>query len=160
MPAYSFQRQFAEPILAGTKGGTIRAARKVRPSGTSIGRPGGHARPGEKLSLYTGMRTKQCRLIAERRCLATDPIWLDFKRDEVLYWIGNVSELPRLTLSGSRLLDTFAVYDGFERWDALTEFWRRTPGSKLDHFIGWHIRWLPLPSLIDLTPPSGCPGNG
>lgn len=52
MVAYSFKRQFGPPILAGTKGGTIRNDRKR------------HARPGEELQLYHGMRTKSCTLIA------------------------------------------------------------------------------------------------
>jgi hypothetical protein len=45
--AYSFRQQFRPPILAGTKRQTIRADRKR------------HARPGEQLQLYTGMRTRQ-----------------------------------------------------------------------------------------------------
>lgn len=66
--AYSFQQQFAEPILAGTKGGTIRAQRSGR----------GHARPGEELQLYTGMRTKHCRLICRKPCIAVTRILLGF----------------------------------------------------------------------------------
>ncbi|MEJ0016825.1 MAG: ASCH domain-containing protein [Acetobacteraceae bacterium] len=46
MVAYSFKRDFAAPILAGIKRQTIRADRRR------------HARPGEVLQLYTGMRTK------------------------------------------------------------------------------------------------------
>ena len=48
MVAYSFKRRFREPILAGSKQQTIRADRKR------------HARRGEALQLYTGMRTTQC----------------------------------------------------------------------------------------------------
>ncbi len=55
MVAYSFRSQFAEPILAGTKGGTIRAERRGRNLGHRVVN-GGHAYPGEELQLYTGMR--------------------------------------------------------------------------------------------------------
>jgi hypothetical protein len=58
MVAYSFKERFAEPILNGTKGGTIRASRK----GPLRAATGGHAKPGEELQLYTDMRTRNCRL--------------------------------------------------------------------------------------------------
>jgi len=58
MVAYSFKAQFREPILAGTKRQTIRADRKR------------HARLGEALQLYTGMRTRQCKLIGRATCNA------------------------------------------------------------------------------------------
>lgn len=72
MPAYSFQRQFAQPIIDGTKGGTIRAPRRISPTTGNHRRAevGGHAWPGETLYLFTGMRTKQCRKIAEKTCRA------------------------------------------------------------------------------------------
>jgi hypothetical protein len=64
--AYSFQRRFVAPILAGTKRQTIRAERKR------------HARPGEVVSLYHGMRTRQCFLIAQAPCVDVQPIRLQF----------------------------------------------------------------------------------
>lgn len=147
MPAYSFQRQFAEPILDGTKGGTIRAPRKI-PVRQLVSRriplpprPGGHALAGEPLMLYTGMRTRQCRLIAEKRCLAVEPITLDLVHHQV-------------TLHGSAVvfastdnLDQFARFDGFEDWPALAAFWRATHSAEF--FEGWHIRWLALPADIE-----------
>lgn len=66
MVAYSFKAQFVEPIRAGLglptepqirpKRQTIRADRKR------------HARPGEELQLYRGMRTRQCFLIGRAAC--------------------------------------------------------------------------------------------
>ena len=52
MVAYSLKPRFIPPILSGAKRQTIRAISRRR-----------HAIPGETLQLYTGMRTKQCRLI-------------------------------------------------------------------------------------------------
>ncbi|MFK5597639.1 hypothetical protein ACFZ8E_11600 [Methylobacterium sp. HMF5984] len=51
MVAYSFKARFAAPILAGTKAQTIPAERTGRSR---------HARPGEQLQLFSGMRTKHC----------------------------------------------------------------------------------------------------
>ena len=51
MPAFSFKKQFVEPIQNGTKHHTIRAERKD-------GRV--PAKAGDTLYLYCGMRTKGC----------------------------------------------------------------------------------------------------
>ena len=53
MVAYNFQKQFADAVERGEKRQTIRAPR----------RDGRHAKVGDKLQLYTGMRTKQCGMI-------------------------------------------------------------------------------------------------
>jgi hypothetical protein len=126
MVAYSFQRRFAEPILEGRKGGTIRPDRRR------------HARPGEELQLYVGMRTKQCRLIARKTCVAVSPILLDLAFRSVV-WPG-----CRGLIHCAADLDAFARFDGFQNFDEMTEFWRQTHAVEL--FTGWHIRWLPLPS--------------
>lgn len=151
MPAYSFKAQFAEPILAGTKGGTIRAPHKApRPDAGQARRArhaanGGHAYAGELLHLYTGMRTKQCRRIAQHRCMAAEPITLRFGEG-----LGAVL-LPdkHLVLTMPPELDAFAVFDGFADWATLEGFWRSTHGADVANFEGWHIRWLPLPEAID-----------
>lgn len=132
MVAYSFQRQFAEPIIAGTKGGTIRAERR----NTQRDRPGGHARPGEMLQLFTAMRTKQCQRICDRRCIAVEPIVLNFVTDQAL--VGG------LVIWEPSKLSIFARFDGFEEWNAMRTFWAGT-----QRFDGWHIRWLPLPEGIE-----------
>lgn len=50
MPAYNFKAQFAELVERGEKRQTIRASRR-------------NAMPGDRAFLYTGMRTKACRLL-------------------------------------------------------------------------------------------------
>jgi hypothetical protein len=54
MPAYNFQKQFAPLVQSGEKRQTIRTLGKRS-----------HAQPGNKLQLYTGMRTKQCRKLVD-----------------------------------------------------------------------------------------------
>ena len=59
MPAYNFQAQFAPLIECGWKRQTVRKIRKVK---------GANAVPGGPLSLYTGQRTKDCRLLMVTKC--------------------------------------------------------------------------------------------
>lgn len=125
MVAYSFKPSFIDPILAGTKGGTIRQERKR------------HARPGEEVQLYYGMRTKNCRLIARKTCLASDPIRLDF--------IFGIVTLGALVIDGDAI-DAFARFDGFEDWKEMARWWGWTHGAPL--FEGRHIRWLPMPDEL------------
>lgn len=137
---YGFKARFAQPILDGHKGGTIRVARKIR--NEFSGRPGGHARIGERLRLYTGLRTRQCRFIAEKPCCGVAPISLHFEPKPLVHVA--LSESMRLFFTTPAELDAFAVFDGFANFAELVEFWRSTHGP-LTIFDGWHIRWLPLP---------------
>jgi hypothetical protein len=121
--AYSFRPRFARPIADGTKGGTIRADRKR------------HARPGEELQLYAGMRTRQCRLIRRARCLGVEPIALKLRGHPEIVLRGGVPILFR----GASALDRFARFDGFRDFDEMAGFWDE------DVFDGWHVRWLPWP---------------
>jgi hypothetical protein len=52
MAAYNFKPRYVPHILSGRKRHTIRDEGKRR-----------HARPGERMQLYTGMRTKACKKI-------------------------------------------------------------------------------------------------
>jgi hypothetical protein len=124
MVAYSFQQRFAQPILAGTKGGTIRADRRR------------HARPGEELQLYTGMRTKRCQLLARKTCVAVEPISISLVNRDVF--------LPasRGLIHNPQELDLFARFDGFSDFSELIAFWREVHGRL--SFSGWHVRWQDL----------------
>ena len=95
MPAYNFQRQFVGPILALEKPHTIRPERK---NPTEV---------GDALYLYTGMRTKQCKLIATTPCI-------DVK------WIGIYirPNLDPFVMIGGRVLRTFELY-GLARRDKI-----------------------------------------
>lgn len=110
MAAYSFQRQFIEPIELGTKVQTIRAVGKRR-----------HAKVGGPLQLYFGMRTAHCRkIIPDPVCSRFDRVRLNLGLRTVV--IGPDGG-PLLTSAGD--LDRFAVLDGFENWPALDDFWGR-----------------------------------
>lgn len=77
MPAYSFKLRFVPMIKSGEKSQTIRAKRKYQ------------AKPGDKLYLYYGMRTKHCKKIKEEICRNVEEI--------IIYKNGNV------TLNGEKL---------------------------------------------------------
>lgn len=141
MVAYSFKSRFVEPILAGTKGGTIRAERKARgPSN----RPGGHAYPGEALQIYTGMRTKQCRRITTRTCKAVEPISLRLNTEPWNVKAGIM--LGGRWNRGFVPLTAFARFDGFQSWAEMVLFWAEIPEG--EQFDGWHIRWDDLPEEL------------
>lgn len=137
MVAYSFRQRFVAPILAGTKRQTIRADRRR------------HARAGEEMQLYTGMRTKQCCLITLADCKQVAPIVLSF--------IGSGSvmvELPgeqgplysRMYPSRWHLMtdiDLFARCDGFNGWDDMRTFWRDECGD-ICEWRGVLLMWSPL----------------
>jgi hypothetical protein len=93
MPAYNFQKQFVPMILDGSKHHTVRPRRK-RPTV-----------PGDKLMLYTGMRTKQCELIAISQCASVVPIQI-------------FPESGDIVLDGRRFteqnISMFAAHDGFD----------------------------------------------
>jgi hypothetical protein len=122
MVAYSFKQRFVAPILAGTKRQTIRAHRKR------------HAWPEEEMQIYTGMRTKQCRLIARVICEGVAPITIDLP--------GNAVTLGGETLRGWDKLDPLAWRDGFDGWLSMRCFWLENhPDTPI--FSGVLIRWAP-----------------
>lgn len=133
MVAYSFKPSFVAPIQAGEKRQTIRLPRKR------------HARPGEPLQLFTGMRTKACRKIldVDPICTGVDEVRLDLRLDD-----------PELLVNGIPLVgvqrDRYALGDGFAvpaRICGITPFaymvrwWLLTHGRVL--FTGVAIRWEP-----------------
>jgi hypothetical protein len=121
MVAYSFKKQFAEPILTRAKRHTIRAARKR------------HARPGEEIQLYTGMRTKHCRLLGRAKCIAVLQIRIDFDERRAEFSSGHAITTPDDT-------DSFARADGFADWRAMEAFWAKEhPGIR--QFSGVMIQW-------------------
>lgn len=153
MVAYSFQPMFVPPVLAGLglklddldkfvqasdavakqppsslepKTHTIRADRGGR----------GHARPGELLQLYCGMRTKQCFKIGDARCTDVQRITLLFDMPAIM--IGDRA------IRKAYGLERFARMDGFANFFQMRDFWdRHHPGVRT--FNGWIIYWEPIP---------------
>lgn len=147
MVAYSFQKQFAEPILSGLKQQTIRLDRKR------------HARPGETLQLYTGMRTRHCRHIADKTCAAVIPIVLNFFGDGFalvgegypFLMHGDAEDAAAIGLDGlcgrfyTAHREQLARNDGFSCWAQMSAFWNEQHGpySHDEVFVGKLIGWWP-----------------
>lgn len=132
MVAYSFKARFAEPIIARTKRQTIRGTRRR------------HARPGEALQLYVGMRTKTCRklLNIDPECSGVVPAHLTFDRN-----FGPQSfRIDDREILTNQALDEFARRDGFDDIEDMTRFWFDTHasrGARQITFDGVVISWDP-----------------
>lgn len=124
MVAYNFQAQFALAILSGRKRQTIRAPRQR------------HARPGERVQIYTGMRTKGCRKLIEPdpECVSVQQVTIcDDSFGKSIIVDGVALALHEMT--------QFAGRDGFATLDALYDFFG--PRMELGQFRGVLIRWAP-----------------
>jgi hypothetical protein len=115
MPALNFQKQFAALVESGEKRQTIRAERKD-------GRM--PAKPGDIIALYTGMRTKSCRKLADVECIAVETIRISYGYITVNYQAQDEYQL--------------AVADGFEDVAAMRDWFSKTHGLP---FTGHLIRW-------------------
>jgi hypothetical protein len=125
MVAYSFNPRFIEPIRQGLKTQSIRARGLRR-----------HARKGELIQLYSGMRTAHCqRILPDVPCLEVMSI-------EIIFDPGDRPLIGRITTDGIRVLslDDFATRDGFTDSDDMAAFWRATHGP-LEVFHGLVIEW-------------------
>lgn len=122
MVAYNFQKQFVEPIKAGTKSHTIRKNGKRS-----------HARIGDRPQIYTGMRTKGCQKILKHDpvCCAVISIEIDVTSEGI----------QGIYLGGEPVddLEDFARQDGFESLAAMHAFWLdfHGVGCFSGTFIGW-----------------------
>lgn len=131
MVAYNFQKQFADAIQSAQKRQTVRAIRK-----------NGHARIGEKLQLYTGLRTKACRKLIDSDAICTSV-------DEVEIHIKTTAEIEKIIVGKKELnnqeIEEFAAADGFKASagysarDAMATFFQKCHGNGI--FRGNVIRW-------------------
>ena len=133
MVAYSFAPRFEVPIRQGWKTQTIRQGRKR------------HARPGEMLQLFCGMRTQHCRrIVADVQCLYVMPLRIDFDASGLIIAIQNDWALvPDL--------EAFAISDGFIGIDDMSVFWGRAHGQ-MNRFDGVLIVWATPMERPDLAP--------
>jgi hypothetical protein len=140
MVAYSFAPQFAEAVATGAKRQTVRA-RRAR-----------HARVGEPVQLYAGMRTKFCRKLRDH-----DPVCTAVLPCAIAIAGGLTPEIIEIIIDGTRMTPAaslqFAIDDGFggDGDDAhalvrMAAFWALKHGT--GRFCGVLIRWE-----ID---PAGC----
>ena len=160
MVAYSFKRRFVDPIRVGL-GLEIAPAKIVAVSGPGPMKVGDsvtfptpapkrqtirahgkrrHARPGDELQLYCGMRTKGCFLIGRARCVAVENLTLwhgtgDLKLDLTVMLGGK--------LLGPRQLAAFARGDGFTDAADMARFWNEEHGARAK-WQGIVVRWEPI----------------
>lgn len=124
MVAYSFNKRFVDPIVSGTKTQTIRGNGKRR-----------HARVGEALQLYFGMRTKQCmKIIADPICELSVPITISVRPKGIkAIWAGGEPVAD---------LETFARSDGFTDLADMFAYWLDNfgAGDFQGTLIGWSHR--------------------
>jgi hypothetical protein len=114
MVSFNFQPMFEELIVHGTKVQTIRKRQR--------------AKHGDRLQLYVGMRTKDCRMIAESVCVASS--YCAIKKDGVT--LGDRTKFPRD-------LDEFAIADGFKSWRHMLDWFGKIYGQ--GEFIGHVHKW-------------------
>ena len=127
MVAYSFQSRFVPKIEDGTKRGTIRGERKR------------HARIGEPIQLYQGMRTKYCRkIIPDPVCVSVMPIRLHIEAHAVAIVNTQFALGIQARLSPASF-DLFAQDDGFDDMADMHAFWMKTHGVGV--FRGVWIKW-------------------
>ncbi len=117
MVAFNFKAQFADDVASGKKRQTIR--RTLR------------AVPGDKLQLYTGMRTKGCRKLRDAVCTACQEITI---QDRSYYLVVRLDG-DLLPTERAREL---ARADGFESLSAFADFFAEQYGLP---FHGYLTRW-------------------
>lgn len=152
MVAYSFKARFAAPIRVGLglsvqdehrELGGYQPGQIIRPKRQTIRANGRrrHARPGETIQLYHGMRTKKCFKIGDANCSAVSMIRLFVHDARVL-----INQRGRLVeYRKPSELDMFAREDGFDDWAGMRAFWlEEHDGKHLGPFVGVLIQWVSL----------------
>lgn len=125
MVAYNFQARFEAKIRAGDKTTTIRAPR-LR----------GHVAPGAEFRLYTGQRSKACRLLGTAVADDVRRVRLNLKHGLV-----DREARPARVLRFEALdPDRVARREGFRDFDELAAFWLQAH-SEAWSWEGWLIDW-------------------
>lgn len=172
MVAYSFQKRFLPKIVAGLEPGPWLPGMKRHTMRQPRSGRSRHARPGETIQLYTGMRTKHCRQVGRVRCIGLVPMCVAFDdagdflvfrcRDELggeaRGWLRDYEHLaqpvrhllenpPELALNFAAL-DAFAQADGFDGAAAMAAFFASTipdgREARWAHLDLVLIAWAPL----------------
>lgn len=118
MVAYNFQTRFSDAVASGQKRQTIRAQRK----------DGRHAKPGDRMQLYTGMRTKSC-----RKLIDPDPVCAHVETIKI-----DAKGVRREDGSAFMNPDTLARWDGFADFAEMAVWFDKTYGLP---FTGILIQW-------------------
>lgn len=130
MVAYNFQKQFADDVESGKKTQTIRKAGKRNPPS-----------PRCRMQLYTGMRTKNCRLLCAPMCKSVNEIKIIPKFGEVL--LRYVDGIHWTIFDSQQSLEKFARDDGFESVEDFFAFFEKAADEN-GVFEGHLIEWEPI----------------
>lgn len=141
MVAYTFKRRFVERIRSGLS--SVRLSWDPEPKLQTIRAIGKrrHARPGEALQLYHGMRSRDCFKIGDAKCTRVREIRISFCN--VAEGRIVVGDNPAIVSQAG--LDDFAKRDGFDDWPDMQQFWREEHGDlkRLGPFVGILVEWAP-----------------
>src|SRR3990167_9791021 len=125
MPLLNFQKRFVTQVESGGKKQTIRKMRKIP------------IKAGDKLFLYTGLRTKYCRKLGEGICERVRHILIEMKTD-------GISPHYTVTVNGDKeclygeILRNIAIQDGFLNTVELISFFKKTHTLPFDgQIINW-----------------------
>lgn len=144
MVAFNFQPQFAPLILSGKKRHTFRLTKRCA--------------PGEMMQIFTGQRTKACKLLIEAKCLHvaetaifphcvyTGPYVFTLAASNVVN-LKNYCWPPSIHGATRLPLDNFARADGFKSHDEMIEFFSDKYADKWP-LKGWLHVWEPPPRRV------------
>jgi hypothetical protein len=130
MVAYSFAPQFIDAIRSGTKCQTIRPIGKRR-----------HARTGEPVQLYTGMRTATCSKIFETDPICTGCHKIAIEIVQAKPTAQNIAhEITEILIDGQAVDESdIAWADGFDDVDEMAQWFGNQYG--VGTFVGVMITW-------------------
>lgn len=130
-----FQARFAADVESGKKCQTIRAPR----------RDGRLPKLGERVYLYTGLRTPKARKLGEGEVESVRTVWIvengsaGWQRLPVRVWVSGRRLGDARTL-GMAVLDGFLAGDRYQTMHAFADFFRRAHGLPFEgHLIRWRL---------------------
>jgi hypothetical protein len=126
MPAFNFKPEFADAVEWGHKRQTIRAPR-------TDGRP--HCKVGDQIKLYTGMRTKGCRLLATATVTRMDKVRIEGTQ---MFLNGRMLFSTLHSRDADQTDNEFAEADGFEGFTDMANWFDQVHGLP---FEGVVIYW-------------------
>ena len=119
MVAFNFMECFADDVERGIKRGSIRAKKKCN--------------VGDKIQLYTGQRTKQCRKLGDAVCTGIIPIRVT---DDCPWSMDMDNKEGEIIFDDVRL---FHQMDGFKNAKEFVDFFRKHYGLP---FNGYYHQWI------------------
>jgi len=117
---FNFSPLFTDKVESGAKLQTIRRWRK----------DGKVPRPGDRVRLYAGLRTRRARLLVDSVVVECFPVTMDFTDERPV--VSNGIHLHRGEAT------SFAQLDGFPSFAAMSDWFKETHG---DQFEGFCVRW-------------------